>query len=132
MAGLLCKPVCNPEGLPLQLSIHMRIITTTCCAGQRFDRVRVIAAGCFLWAIMTASFGLSHSLWQGILVWAVNGAGDSLLLHQVTLEPCLLGGNKELLLSEPWTQIPLHTLRLEPDDFVCGDILVALKPMHSL
>ena len=45
--------------------------------------MRVIAAGCFLWAAMTACFGLARSLWQGILVWAVNGAGDSLLPHKV-------------------------------------------------
>ena len=43
----------------------------------------MIAAGCFLWASMTACFGLARSLWQGILVWAVNGAGDGLPPHKV-------------------------------------------------
>jgi hypothetical protein len=44
-------------------------------AGHYCDRIKVTAAGCFVWAIMTTFFGCARTLNQGIAAWAINGLG---------------------------------------------------------
>jgi MFS family permease len=48
--------------------------------GYYYNRVNVVSAGCVVWGLMTALFGLSPSLGFGGVVWAVNGIGLALLI----------------------------------------------------
>lgn len=43
--------------------------------GHQFDRRLVIAAGCFIWGVMTMLFSFSSSWQMGALLWAWNGVG---------------------------------------------------------
>lgn len=48
--------------------------------GHFHDRIRVTAAGCLLWACMTALFGCASSLRHGMAAWAVNGLGLAMVI----------------------------------------------------
>ncbi|GMH42215.1 hypothetical protein BSKO_10134 [Bryopsis sp. KO-2023] len=51
--------------------------------GFRYSRVKVIAAGCFIWSLMTVLFSFTNSLPQGMVLWAINGFGLSLVIPSV-------------------------------------------------
>lgn len=48
--------------------------------GHYCDRIKVTAAGCFVWAIMTTFFGCARTLNQGIAAWAINGLGLAMVI----------------------------------------------------
>jgi MFS family permease len=50
------------------------------CLGDRFDRTKVIATGCFLWAVMTSMVGLSSTLHEAMFYCAINGIGLALVI----------------------------------------------------
>ncbi|KAL4436794.1 hypothetical protein ABPG75_003933 [Micractinium tetrahymenae] len=52
--------------------------------GDRYDRSYVVAAGCLIWGVMTASIGLSRSLGQAMVSCAVNGFGLALVIPCVS------------------------------------------------
>jgi MFS family permease len=43
--------------------------------GHHYDRRKVIAAGCFIWGIMTMLFSFSTTWYWGAFWWAWNGIG---------------------------------------------------------
>lgn len=49
-------------------------------AGHYYDRIIVTAIGCFIWGTMTMGFAFCTSIKQGMLFWAVNGVGLSLVI----------------------------------------------------
>lgn len=48
--------------------------------GHYCDRIKVTAAGCFIWATMTSMFGCAQTLNHGIAAWAVNGLGLAMVI----------------------------------------------------
>ena len=50
------------------------------CLGDRYDRTKVIAWGCFLWAVMTSGIGISYSLHEAMVYCAINGVGLALVI----------------------------------------------------
>lgn len=44
------------------------------------SRRLVLAGGCMLWGVMTVLFGFTNSLEQGMVIWAINGFGLSLVI----------------------------------------------------
>jgi MFS family permease len=65
LACALVQAVCSPIGGLL---------------GHYFDRVKVLSAGCFLWATMATGFALCNSVSTGATFWAFNGVGLALLI----------------------------------------------------
>lgn len=53
------------------------VLTANLCptAGHYFNRARVIAIACFMWAIFTGMFAFSTSIHQAMVIWAFNGIG---------------------------------------------------------
>ena len=83
IGGFLGRPL-----LPLLVLGSSQHHTTTCAGGWAFtkpvclngtghfyDRIRVTAAGCLLWACMTSLFGSAKTLQHGMAAWAINGLG---------------------------------------------------------
>jgi hypothetical protein len=66
----LCCPMC-----PRYVSLPVSLPTAPAGAGHFYDRIRVTAAGCMLWACMTALFGCSTTLGYGMAAWSINGLG---------------------------------------------------------
>lgn len=51
--------------------------------GDKYDRTKVVAAGCWLWAVMTAMVGLSTNVHEAMVWCAFNGLGLALVI------PCI-------------------------------------------
>ena len=62
-AGVLCIMLAW-----LNLGGHMRVQALSSpvsgVLGDKVDRTHIVALGCFLWGVMTAAIGMSHSLHQ--------------------------------------------------------------------
>ncbi|GMH36612.1 hypothetical protein BSKO_04485 [Bryopsis sp. KO-2023] len=48
--------------------------------GDRFDRTHVIAAGCFLWGLMTSAIATAKSVHQAMIYAGANGVGLALVI----------------------------------------------------
>ncbi|CAK0783950.1 hypothetical protein CVIRNUC_007153 [Coccomyxa viridis] len=48
--------------------------------GDKVDRTHIVALGCFLWGVMTAAIGMSHSLHQAMIYSGMNGIGLALVV----------------------------------------------------
>ena len=67
--------------------------------GHTYNRVRVVCAGCALWTVMTALFVGATEVWQGCLLWAVNGIGLALVVP-----------NCQSIVADDWYVLFLHQL----------------------
>jgi len=48
--------------------------------GHYYNRVNVLSSGCFIWGTFCLLFAASHSVMEGVLIWAFNGIGLALLI----------------------------------------------------
>ena len=63
--------------------------------GDKVDRTHIVALGCFLWGVMTAAIGMSHSLHQ---VWLLSLLCFSLVcVNGDSLAPVHLHRQRQLL-----------------------------------
>lgn len=64
--------------------------------GHSYNRVFIICVGCALWTAMTALFVGAAHVWQGCLLWAVNGVGLALVVP-----------NCQSIVADDWYQRPV-------------------------